>query len=475
MSRTLITFGKWSIVVLLLASCKAGPNYERPEVESPKTFQNTNVPLDSAISLKWWEIFKDPTLDTLISHSLKNNKNLLATYQRMEATRSELAVQKANLWPKLDLRGNAASGNYFGGAFNPSNTIQNYFIGGSISWELDFWGKIRRMNESAKAKYLGSEFGYRAMQISLISEVATTYFTLLEYNARLNIAKETVALRDSSLGIIQSRYNSGIIPEIDLNQAQIQYAIAASSIPQYERQVKFLEHALSVLVGELPHSFELKSTLDDQDTTLDIPTGIPAELISRRPDVRVAEQQLIAQNAMIGVAQAKRLPSISLTGILGVTGNELSNLGASGAAWSVGGNLLSPIFYFGQLKRQVDAERFKTQGAVYEYEQAVLKAFMEVENALVEIESYQKEMKARKLHVEASLNAQNLSQQRYDKGVTSYLEYLESQRQAFEAQIALVYLKQKYLSSYVNLYKSLGGGWINEKEFNKSKNNPQNQ
>lgn len=474
MSKNTSSIVKWSVAFLILVACKAGPNYERPKIETPKEFLNSDAPLDSAISLKWWELFNDPTLDTLIVHSLKNNRNLLATYQRMEAVRTELAIQKANLWPKLDLRGNAAGGNYFGGAFNPSSSIQNYFVGGSISWELDFWGKIRRMNESAKARYLGSEFGYRSMQISLISEVATTYFTLLEYNARLKIAKETVSLRDSSLGIIESRYNSGIIPEIDLNQAQIQYAIAASSIPQYERQVKFLENALSVLVGNLPQSIDFTSTIESQDTNLFIPTGIPVDLISRRPDIMMAEQNIIAQNAMIGVAQAKRLPSISISGILGATGSDISTIGASGAAWSLGGNILGPIFYFGQLRNQVEAERFKTQGAIYDYEQAVLNAFREVENSLIEIHSYRREMKARSLHVKASLNAQNLSQQRYDKGVTSYLEYLESQRQAFEAQIALVYLKQKYLSSYVRLYKSLGGGWISEKEFNESNNNPNN-
>jgi multidrug efflux system outer membrane protein len=453
------------LFAVVLVGCKAGPNYEAPEVQTPEEYVYSDMPLDSNIDLKWWEFFKDPMLDTLVHQALENNKNVLATYQRMEASRAELALQKANLWPKFDVSGNVTGGNYFGGALTTADPLQNIFAGAQVSWEIDFWGKIRRMNESAKAQYLSSAFGLRATQIALISEVTTTYFTLLEFEQRLEIAKVTVALRDSSLQLISARYQSGIIPEIDLNQAEIQYAIAASAIPQYERQIRIIEHSLSVLVGELPHRWETNTTLLDQDTAIDIPTGIPADLIRRRPDVLQAEQNLIAQNALIGVAQAQRLPSISLTGLLGAQGADFSSFGATGAAWSLGGNLLGPIFYFGQNKRRVEAERFRTQAVLHDYENTILNAFADVENSLVEIETYRREVEARAEHVRAALNAQRLSQQRYDKGVTSYLEYLESQRQAFEAQLILTNLKQEYLSSYVRLYKALGGGWITREEF----------
>ena len=464
-NKYLSYFAYLGVFSLFLVGCKAGPDYEAPVAEAPQEFMYSDMPLDSNIDLKWWEFFKDPMLDTLIHQALDNNKNVLATYQRMEAARAELSIQKANLWPKFDVAGSVTGGNFFGGALTTPDPLQNTYAGVQVSWELDFWGKIRRMNESAKAQYLSSAFGLRATQIALVSEVTTTYFTLLEYEQRLKISRVTVALRDSSLQLINARFQSGIIPEIDVNQAEIQYAIAASAIPQYERQIRLIEHSLSVLVGEIPHRYETTSTLTDQDTSIHIPKGIPAELVRRRPDVLQAEQNLIAQNAMIGVAQAQRLPAISISGLLGANGADLTSFGATGAAWSLGGNLLGPIFYFGQNKRRVEAERFRTQATMHDYEAAVLNAFADVENSLVEIETYKREVEARSEHVRAALNAQRLSQQRYDKGVTSYLEYLESQRQAFEAQLILTNLQQEYLSSYVRLYRALGGGWISREEF----------
>jgi len=267
------------------------------------------------------------------------------------------------------------------------------------------------------------------------------------------------------LDIIQERFNKGIIPEIDLNQAQIQRAIAAAAVPEYERRVAQTENALSILLGRNPEPIMIETDLADQLLPPDIPVGLPSMLVERRPDILQAEQLLKAQNAQIGVAVALRFPSISLTGLLGVASDDISALTANGAAFSMGAGLLGPIFEFGKNKKRVQIERYKTEQALYEYEKAVITAFQEVEDALVEIETLKDELVVRQDHLDAALNARNLSKERYDKGVTSYLELLESERQAFEAELSFSETTQRLFNGYTKLYKALGGGWLSEEEM----------
>jgi multidrug efflux system outer membrane protein len=272
-----------------------------------------------------------------------------------------------------------------------------------------------------------------------------------------------------SLDIIQQRFDQGIIPEIDVNQAQIQKEIAAASIPLYGRLIAQNENALSTLLGQLPKEIQKGRPLARQAIPPDIPTGLPSALLNRRPDIAEAMAVLEAQNAQIGVAEALRYPSISLTGLLGAASSELSSVTSEGGIWSVGGGLFGPIYNFGKNIRRVEIEEERTQQALYAYENTVLTAFKEVEDALIEIETYREQVAAVTRQRDAAKNANDLARERYDQGVTSYLEFLDAERTLFSAELELSELRQRYLTAYVKLYKALGGGWITKAEMRPAK------
>jgi multidrug efflux system outer membrane protein len=290
------------------------------------------------------------------------------------------------------------------------------------------------------------------------------YFQLIDYQNRLDISVKTVETRYNSLEIIRKRFEEGIIPELDLNQAEAQWALAVATVPSYERSLARTSYALSVLLGEDPRLFNIDANLKEQLQTPNIPAGIPSKLLERRPDISQAEAQLRAQNANIGAAVAARFPSISLTGIVGAASNDLATLTTGGLAWSAGASLLGPIFEFGKNKRRVEVEKKKAEELIINYENVILYAFKDVEDALIGIETQKKELKAINTYFLAVDNAAKLSRMRYDKGVSSYLEVLENERSAFNAELQLSEKAQQLLSSYVSLYKSLGGGWLSAEE-----------
>jgi multidrug efflux system outer membrane protein len=451
--------------LLLLNQCKVGPNYQAIEVpvEDSYRFNTALADTDTVINLRWWELFRDPILDTLIRIALEENKDLGMAAAKVEEARARLGFTKADAWPQLSYQAGYAYNNFLQGIkFNEAQ--DNIFLGGGINWELDFWGKFRRANESERAKLLGTQYGYRAVQLGLISTVASSYFQLLDFKLRLNISTKTLALRESSLHIIEQRFEKGIVPKLDVNQAEIQRAIAAASVPQYERLVAETENALSVLLGLNPGSITTDAGLLEQPLPDSIPTGIPSILLTRRPDILQAEQNVVSQNALIGAAVAQRFPSISLTGFLGVANSEISQLFSGGTIWSANASLLGPLFYFNKNKRRVEIERAKTEQAIYTYEKTVLEAFQEVENALIAIQTLRVELNERQNQVDAAVSARSLSAQRYDKGVTSYLEVLETERSAFEAELIYSNTLQQLFSAYIDLYNALGGGWVSEAE-----------
>ena len=448
---------------LYIFGCKVGPNAQTPEINSPTTFRfDTTANQDSVINLKWWELFNDPTLDSLIKIALIENKDILIAAKRIEQSRAALNFTKADMYPSLSIIGNGAHGNFNGFKTPDANTT--WSGGAQLAWELDFWGKFRRANESARAQLLATEFAQRQIQIDLIAQVAESYFKLLDYKLRLEISEKTLASRDSSEQIINARFVNGIIPELDLNQAQIQTAIAKASIPKFRRWYAKTENGMNVLLGRNPNIVTLDYSLNDQKFPDTVPVGIPSSLLSRRPDIMQQEQMIYSQNAMVGVAVAKRFPSISLTGILGAASNSLAIFNSSGAAWNVGAGLFGPLFQWGKNKRRVEIEKIKTEQEVLKYEQTVLQAFLEVEDALISTKTWKEQFEANEDQVKASINARYLSELRYDKGVTSYLEVIEYQRTAFDAELTLSSTRRYYLASYVQLYKALGGGWISEQE-----------
>ncbi len=455
-------------LVFFLGACMLGPDYQKPVLETPPHFRFDTEGGAAAGELLWWELFDDPVLHSLVTIALNENKNVLIAASRMEEARAALGFTKADLYPRVDIEASAARGN-LAGRTQLDAVSNQFFVAPVLSWEIDFWGKFRRANEAAAAEMLATAYGLRTVQIGLISEVAGTYFLLLDYKQRLEVSKETLHSRLDSLDIMQKRFDQGYIPELDLNQAQIQKEIAAAAIPVYERLIAKTENVLGTLLGRLPGTLETGVDLADMPMPPDVPPGLSSTLLERRPDIIQGEYLLQAQTARIGVAEAMRLPSLSLTGILGVASDELSSLTSGDPAWSITGSLFGPLFNFGRNKRRVEIEEERTRQALYVYEDTVLLAFREVEDALVEVQTYRKQMAAVENKLAAASNAAMLSRERYDQGVTSYLEVLDTERTLFNVELELSQLRQEFRAAYVKLYKALGGGWISEAEMEQAR------
>jgi multidrug efflux system outer membrane protein len=456
--------------MISLAGCAVGPGFKEPVMETPDRFLFDTLTVvspvdtltaDSLADVRWWEAFEDPALDSLVTIALTENKGVLIAASRIEEARAALGFTRADIFPRVDVEAGATRGN-LAGPNKTETAASNFFAAAALNWEIDFWGKFRRANEAAASELLATEYSFRSVRLSLIAEVVGTYFLLLDYNQRLEISQRTLESRMGSLDIIQKRFDRGIIPELDLNQAQIQKEIAAGSIPVHRRLIAKTENALSILLGRFPTDLEVDDDPAIETVPPEIPPGLPSDLLERRPDIVQARYLLQAQNARIGVAQALRLPAISLTGILGVASDDLSTLTSGGGAWSVGGSLVGPLFNFGKNARRVDIEEERTLQALYRYENTVLLAFREVEDTLVEIQTYREQMEATERKLKAARSAAFLSKERYDKGVTSYLEVLDTERTLFSVELELSELKQIYLNTYVTLYKALGGGWASQ-------------
>jgi len=463
MSSPFVKYLAYFILSIALASCAVGPKYQKPVTQNPEIFRFQDTDRDTIVNLQWWTIFNDPVLESLIYEALENNKDVLIAASRIEQARANVGYNKADFGPKIGVEGVAGRSNFIQG-IQQDEAVNVYSGNTNLYWELDIWGKIRRSTEAARAELLSTFYAKRGVELSLISEVASNYFNLLDYKARLDISEKTFASRDSALTIIELRYEKGIIPLIDVNQAQVQRSIAQAAIPQFKRLIAQSEHNISVLLGKNPDRILTDSDLLNQNIPDSIPVGIPSQLLNRRPDIAQYEQLYRAQNARIGVAQAMRFPSISLTGLLGVGSTDLSNLVSNGLGWSAGASLVGPLFEWGKNIRRVDIERERANQALLEYEFSVINALREVQDALVEIQTYQEELLARAEGVRAAQSGRELSEMRYDRGVTSYLEVLETQRQEFEAKLGYSQNYNLVLSSYINLYKVLGGGWITEQE-----------
>jgi len=448
-----------------------GPNFEEPQFDDlPEEFRFSNEYDGEEVNLVWWELFNDPVLVSLVNTALEQNKDLLIAISRIEEARSFLTFTQADLYPRFDLQGGANRGNFNGGIISsdPDEPTNSAFISPVVNWEIDFWGKFRRANESARAQLLATEYAKTTVQISLISEVVGAYFMLLDFKERLRVSEQTLESRDESLIIIQKRLDRGVIPEIDLNQAQVQREIAAAAVPINKRLIANTENAISILLGTFPQ--EIKTDLDLYSQTIppNVPAGLPSSLLERRPDILEALYLIQSQNALIGVAVAQRFPAISISGAVGAATNEAAQMTIDGFAWNIAAGLAGPIFNFGQDKARVEIEETRTEQALYNYQNVVLNAFREVSDALVDIQTYREQIVALSKQVKAAENANRLSKMRYDQGFSSYLEVLDSERSQFAAQLDLSQATQEYYNAYVRLYKSLGGGWISPLDMEES-------
>jgi multidrug efflux system outer membrane protein len=446
--------------VSILVGCTLGPDYERPELDIPVKYIDSKPSVESIANLEWWKIFQDKQLQSLIETTLEENKDLGIALARIEEAYAAVTIVRSEQFPTVDASGEAGRGKRSEEIVPNAKTDDNYFGGVDLFFEIDFWGKLRRATEAQRAELLATEAAYRNVTIVLVSNVASTYFLLRDFDEQLIISKRTLKARLDSLGIIQARFDRGTVAELDVNQAQIEVAIAEVAIASLERRIIQTENALRILLGRNPGPVTRGLPLDQQMTPPEIPVGLPSELLQRRPDLIVAEEQLHAQTARIGVAEALRYPSFTLTGNLGYESTELSDLNSSDArTWNLFGNIFQPIFNAGRLRAQVDVETARTEQAILFYEQAFQQALREVEDALVAIRTFNLEYAARSRQVIAARNAARLSRARYDGGVVDYLEVLDTERTLFNAELAESDTLQQYLNSIVQLYRSLGGGW----------------
>jgi multidrug efflux system outer membrane protein len=454
-------------VAVSLTGCAMGPDYERPDTtpiaaawrDSLQSIQDS-----SFANLAWWEVLGDSTLQELVKVGLRYNRDLRLALARVNEARARAGIQRLEALPQIDV-GATAGIRQIGdslAAFSGDRQGQyDYFrVGASVSWEIDLWGRLRRLDESSRAQLLSTEYGRRAVIITVVSDVAVAYLELRDLDAQTAIATRTVETRQVSLDLARLRFEGGLTSELDVAQGEAELARAESQLARLERQVAQKENEVSVLVGMLPGAVGRGLPLDQQDFPSSVPPGLPSALLERRPDVREAEERLHAANARIGAAIAAQFPTISLTGTAGSISDDVGDLFQTGTGfWNLAVNLFQPILNSGRSKKQVELERARTEGAVAQYEAAVLTAFREVEDALVAVRQLQIQVEASGRQVEAARRAVELAGDRYQGGVDSYLTLLDAQRVLFDAELDESGLQRQQRVSMVQLYKALGGGW----------------
>ncbi|HJV18792.1 MAG TPA: efflux transporter outer membrane subunit [Sediminibacterium sp.] len=454
----------FSIIILwvffFLGGCKIASKYSKPTLAVPHAYQiysdSDNTPL-----IKWFELYRDTALQSIIKATLENNKNLAIASVRIEEVKIEAAIIRLNQNPRLEYEVQSGRGSAGYEALKVTNETSSilYKAMGYFNWELDIWGKLRRSTAAAQAQFLASTENSNALKVSLIAEAASLYFFLRDIDNRLSITERTLGLRKENTKIISKRFEKGYIAELDKLQALQEEAIAASYIPRLKRQIAQTENALCKLMGKPSAPIQRGLSIYDQFISPTIPIGLPSQLLERRPDIKASEKLLQAQFEHIGIAEANRYPSFSLTGGLGLASPQLGTILRDGLIANGFGNTIGPIFKFGQNIKKVELEKQKTKEYQLQYEQVFLNALAEVNNALIEVKTYDEEFSLRKEQVTAARKALVLSNARYEYGYTSYLEVLTQQNSLFDAELSESELFQQKLNARVLLYKALGGGW----------------
>ena len=452
------------LLLPLVVSCTLTPDYERPELQVPDAYVAPADAGDSIANLDWWQLFQDDQLQLLIRTALQENKDLGVALSRIEESRLTVTAVRANQFPFLNLGGFFGRERQSRELFPGADANDRFRVAGDLTYQVDLWGQYSRATEAARANLLATESAYRNVTISLVSAVANAYLLLRDLDKRLQISEHTLNTRLDSLVIIQARFDKGTVPELDVYQAEIEVAVAETAIASFQRRIVQTENALRILLGRNPGPVARGESLDSQIFPPAVPIGLPSELLKRRPDVLQAEAELMAATATIGVAEALRYPSISLTGSFGAESTDLSDLNSGDAeTWGFGANLFGPIFNSGQLKAQADAARERAQQAALVYEGTLQQSFREVEDALVAVRTYNLENDAQTRRAVAARNAARLSRARYDGGVVDYLEVLDTERTLFSAELAQSETLQLYYNAIVRLYRALGGGWATER------------
>jgi multidrug efflux system outer membrane protein len=416
--------------------------------------------------MRWWEQFEDPALNELIDIALKENWDVRIAAARVEEFAARVDIAFSEFLPQVGYNGQG-----FRRRISPDDpdiadsidrTAVRYGGVANLNWELDLWGRIRRSNEAARAELLAQEENRRTVILSLVSAVASSYVTLRRYDRQLEVAVDTLEVRAEALRLFELKFKGGVISQVELAQARSNYEKAAADVPRFQRLIGLTENALSVLLGRNPGAIPRGKTIDELILP-PIPEGVPSTLLARRPDIRSAEQKLIAANALIGVARAQYFPTISLTGILGVASDSLSSLfGNANSVWQIGGKALGPIFAGGRISAQVRASEAVQRQTLMNYLQTVQTAFQEVNDGLISVQKRREQLEANGRHVQALADYARLANLRYDEGYADYLEVLDAERSLFDEQLNYVRIQSDVYASLVITYKAMGGGWIVE-------------
>jgi multidrug efflux system outer membrane protein len=450
---------------LMLSGCAVGPNYVRPKVNAPADFRGTEGAAEQAsyADLPWWEVFKDEQLKALIKTALANNYDLGIAISRVEQAYQVVNTARSQYFPAVNYSVGASDGKneFLGGVVPGLGTTRGAFLAaGSAAWEADIWGRIRRLNESARAQYLSTEEARRGVMLTLTSDVAQAYFQLLGLELQLQIAKDTTASFTDTLKLFTQRYEGGVASKLDTSRAEAAQASAASTIPEFERQIALEENVLSVLLGSNPQSIAHTAKLLDEIVPPEIPVGLPSALLERRPDVLASEQQVRAANAQVGVATANFFPQFGLTALLGQASTPLSRITAGSAnVWSVAANFTGPIYEGGALRAQKRQAVAFWEQTKLQYEQTALNAFTDVSNALISRQKFEAIRAEQARSVAAYQEAVTVSLQRYTAGKASYFEVLDAQLQLYPEQNSLAQTEINRRLVVVQLYLALGGGW----------------
>lgn len=453
--------GILALATSLLASCAVGPNYRRPVIDAPEVTRGQVEPAEAAslADLPWWQVFDDPVLQGLVTDAIHNNYDLATAAYRVEQARQLVGVARADLFPQIGYQGEAARGRALG-PFG-SNTTFNSFLGTfNLAWEIDIWGRIRRATESARAEYYGAEEFRRGVLLSLVSAVAQAYFELLDLDRALEIARLTTMTFQDTVDLFTRRFQGGVGTLLEVSRGEAALAQAAATIPDLERLIVLKENQLSILLGRNPGDVPRGAPLVAQTTPPAVPPGLPSQLLERRPDVRQAEQAVVAANATVGVAIANFFPRLGLTTLYGGQSSEIENLvKGTGNVWAIAGSLAGPIFQGGRLYSSYQATKAAWEQAVQQYVQTTLTAFAEVSSTLVSQQKLKGIRSEKERQVKALQKSVDLSLERYNEGISTYFEVLEAQQQLFPAQLDLSRTTRDQLTVVVLLYRALGGGW----------------
>ncbi|TMH59767.1 MAG: efflux transporter outer membrane subunit [Betaproteobacteria bacterium] len=453
------------VLVASLSACMVGPDYRRPEVDVPAAWRLGATEAVEIANIAWWDQFQDPVLSELVRTALANNKDLEIATASVDQAAAQYGIVRSAQFPQVNAGVSAARERSSANAPLPGGrTVNDYGVNLSASFELDVWGKLRRATESARANLLATEQGKGTVVLTVVTTVATGYIQLRALDRQLQIAQDTSDSFSEVARLQRIRFEEGAVPESDYRQAESQYRDALAHVPELEREIARQENFISVLLGRNPGPIARGNDIDGFLFPA-VPGALPAALLERRPDIRQAEQQLIAANADIGVAKAAYFPDISLTGLLGLESAQLSDLfkGPS-RVWSFGAGVAQPIFNAGRIRAQVAQAEALQREALYTYQKAIISAFQDVENALIDQTKFGQVRTEQGRNVAALRRFRDLAELRYREGATIYLEVANAEQSLFNAELAYVATQAQLFQSYANLYRAMGGGWIEEAE-----------